>query len=223
MFLNCSIQFKLYLDYSLYSLTWLHSYFHHGLPVITKSSVQSPVWINSNSTSCCPGVAVWREHGGPAMCQSGPHRAHQEALQQRHRLLRQTQRTESRWSVDGRIQIPRLHGLEHSHERKTFFPLFNHSLPVNNWEPSPSLICPSSRIGFSLLTRSLGETQVNKNSKFRFHPTWPSRFQQDVDSAQTDEWGGQVKETSLVSNDDFHTRQFSLIAFKGLLRWAALQ
>lgn len=112
------------------------------------------------------GVAVWRQYGSPAMCQGGPHRAHQEALQQWHRLLRQAKRAEGRWGVDGWIQIPRLHGLEHPHERKLSLPW------ISPW---------ASSLLFSLAHSDMQpgcwETLVNRNSKFRFHPFWPSHWQ----------------------------------------------
>ena len=64
------------------------------------------------------GVAVRRQHGGSALLPRGPHRAYQEALQQRHRLLREAQCPAGGRGVDGQLQVPRVHGLEHPHERK---------------------------------------------------------------------------------------------------------
>lgn len=118
-------------------------------------------------------MAVWREYGSPAMCQSSPHRAHQETLQQWHRLLRKTQCPESRWGVDGWIQIPCLHGLEHPHERK-FFSVLDCSL--NPWAPL-AFSLPYS-LAYSDMQSWSRETLVNRNSKFRFHPIWPSHCRQ---------------------------------------------
>lgn len=65
-----------------------------------------------------PGVAVRGQHGGAALLACGTHRAHQEALQQRHRLLCKAQRPARRRGLDGRLQVTRLHGLEHPHGSK---------------------------------------------------------------------------------------------------------
>lgn len=147
--------------------------------------MQIPLWLNTNSFSCCSGVAVWREHGSPAMCQSGPHRAHQEALQQRHRLLCQTQRPTSRWGVDGWIQIPCLHGLEYSHECKTgLFFAFNHSVLLNKWDLSAP-----HHISLTLICSPV-ETRVNKNSDFISLDLHTSRRSQNQSkqTSEVDKW-----------------------------------
>lgn len=101
----------------------------------------------------CPGVAVWRQHGGPPLRQGGAHRAHQEALQQRHRLLRQAKCAARRRGLDGRVQIPRLHGLEHPHERRSIVLLH---LPLPPGSSLPRI--PLSLARLFMQTRSSAES-----------------------------------------------------------------
>lgn len=61
---------------------------------------------------CVAGVAVWWQHGGPALLQGGSHRAQEEALQQQHWFLHQAQCTASGRGVDGWLQMARLHRVE---------------------------------------------------------------------------------------------------------------
>lgn len=86
-----------------------------------------------------PGVAVRGQHGGAALLPGGAHRAHQEALQQRHRLLCKAQRPARRRGLDGRLQVTRLHGLEHPHGSK----YSSHSVLSRGRAPS----CPSLALG----------------------------------------------------------------------------
>lgn len=125
----------------------------------SSNSLTTPLTEVPSACHClsCPGVAVWRQHGGPPLRQGGAHRAHQEALQQRHRLLRQAKCPARRRGLDGRVQIPRLHGLEHPHERRSVV-LFL-LLPPLPWPPSPD---PFSRP--RSLARLFMQTRMNKRS-----------------------------------------------------------
>lgn len=125
----------------------------------SSNSLTTPLTEVPSACHClsCPGVAVWRQHGGPPLRQGGAHRAHQEALQQRHRLLRQAKCPARRRGLDGRVQIPRLHGLEHPHERRSVV-LFL-LLPPLPWPPSPDPFShPRSLDRLFMQTRSPAES-----------------------------------------------------------------
>lgn len=61
---------------------------------INGPSAESPVLMEVVFGSVA-GVALRRQHGGPALLQGGSHRAQEEALQQQHRFLHQAQRPAS--------------------------------------------------------------------------------------------------------------------------------
>lgn len=61
-----------------------------------------------------PGVAVWGQCGGPPLLQDRPHRARSQALHGPPDVPRASQRAAGGRGLDGRVQEPRLHGLERS-------------------------------------------------------------------------------------------------------------
>ena len=75
-------------------------------------------WVDEVLTPA--GVAVWGQHGGPALLTGGPHRAEEEAIQQQHRLLHQEERSTGCRSLDGRLQVSRVHSVESAARGRTF-------------------------------------------------------------------------------------------------------
>lgn len=159
----------------------------------------------------CPGVAVWRQHGGPPLRQGGAHRAHQEALQQRHRLLRQAKCPARRRGLDGRVQIPRLHGLEHPHECRSVVLFLLLPLPplaslprIPFLTPARSPACSCRRAAPPSLPRlqSIEKFEIQISSHLTFTPSRQSAGEPAHCLFQTDKGGaaGGKDEKSLLPN-----------------------